>query len=154
MFQGRVYQNARSRKTISTVCFLTVGEGKKVPLVVADGKKAAVATTGRRRRVAQNAGVERRRAREMSWAERRVALQTNNLGRLNPVKRRTLPPPPSLPSCTVVPLPRSSRPPLSTIIQPRSWRTYVLSRRSREDRRKPEIVVNYCAADMWRLASV
>lgn len=45
----------------------------------------------------RNAGVERRRAREMSWAERRVVLQTNNLERLNPVKRRTSLPPP-LPS--------------------------------------------------------
>lgn len=48
MFQGRVYRNARSRKIIFTVCFLTVGEGKKVPSVVADGKKAVVAVTGRR----------------------------------------------------------------------------------------------------------
>lgn len=56
----RVYRNVRSRKIISTVCFLTVGESKKVPSVVADGKKAVVAATGRR------AGVERRRREKKS----------------------------------------------------------------------------------------
>jgi len=95
-----------SRKTISTMCFLTVGEGKKVPSV-----------TGRKRRWRRLRGGQRRtqasREEEHArWAGRSgVALQTNNLGCLNPVKRRTSSPP-SLPSCNFVPLPRFSQLPL------------------------------------------
>jgi len=85
-----------------------------------------------------------------------AALQTNNLGRLNPVKRRTFAS--SFLTFFIIIQLRSFSPFLaasssSTLIRPSL--AYVLSRRSREEsqRGKPEIVINYCAADMWRLVS-
>lgn len=76
-----------------TAYFLTICEGKKVPFGGCWREESAFGGEGsaeRRRR-------EKKSSRdELGGAARRVALQTNNLERLNPVKRRTSPPP-SLP---------------------------------------------------------
>ena len=122
---------------------------------VAAAAAAAATETGNGK---GNAGRRRREKKssrdELGGAARRVALQTNNLERLNPVKWRTSSPPPPLPRSFFV-----TRPPLPAMTRLWVWvldvTMFVTFAKERIDE-SPKIVVNYRAAraDMWRLAPV
>jgi len=91
-FQGRVYRSARPHEaTLHTPCaFPLSARVKRYRQWLLTGRGRLRASAGRRRRA-------KRSSRDELGGAESVALQTNNLGRLNPVRRRTSPPPPPPP---------------------------------------------------------